>query len=493
MRGICKLAMLVPLALATLPGRALANDTTFTYQGSLKDGGGPASGSYNMTFRLFAAASGGSPLASQSMGVSVTEGVFTVQLDFGQSHFNNSDRWLEIVVNGSTLSPRQPVTRSPYAITTRGINVNSDGQVGIGGTATTTNMLTIRDEDANLLLLSQGNDFGPKISLRNNASGISSVHGQLIFDDGSPLTTLSYVKPAIGPDGFQISGASTVNMKITDTGFIGMGGELNPQSLVHIQSSDLSLANSHHAGYMDVTIEAADAGLGLYSAQLGDYGSAINLGELNGGALVDNWSIGRTTSPSGAASTLFFKYGTNTNQANNSSKMVIAPNGNVGIGVSVPQAKLHVVGTARVNVLEVLGADIAERFPVVDPSPLTPGMVVEIDPDNPGGLRLASGAYSGLVAGVVSGANGLPAGTILGNLPGAEDAPPIALTGRVWVWCDASEHAISPGSLLTTSSTPGHAMRASDPDRAHGATIGKAMTALDRGETGLVLVLVGLQ
>jgi len=173
--------------------------------------------------------------------------------------------------------------------------------------------------------------------------------------------------------------------------------------------------------------------------------------------------------------------------------MVIAPNGNVGIGVSIPQTKLHVVGTARVNVLEVLGADIAERFPVIDPSPLTPGMVVEIDPDNPGGLRLASGAYSGLVAGVVSGANGLPAGTILGNLPGAEDAPPIALTGRVWVWCDASEHAINPGALLTTSATPGHAMLAADAGRAHGATIGKAMTPLGRGETGLVLVLVGLQ
>jgi hypothetical protein len=41
------------------------------------------------------------------------------------------------------------------------------------------------------------------------------------------------------------------------------------------------------------------------------------------------------------------------------------------------------------------------------------------------------------VAGVVSGANGLSAGAILGNLPGHEDAPPIALSGRVWVYCDS--------------------------------------------------------
>jgi hypothetical protein len=83
----------------------------------------------------------------------------------------------------------------------------------------------------------------------------------------------------------------------------------------------------------------------------------------------------------------------------------------------------------------------------------------------------------------------LPAGAILGNLPGLENAPPIAMTGRVWCWCDASFGAIEPGDRLTTSSTPGHAMRAVDRDRADGAVIGKAMTKLETG-TGLVLVLV---
>jgi hypothetical protein len=90
---------------------------------------------------------------------------------------------------------------------------------------------------------------------------------------------------------------------------------------------------------------------------------------------------------------------------------------------------------------------------------------------------------------VVSGAGGLPAGAILGNLPGHEDAPPIALSGRVWVRC---EGPVAPGDLLTTSDTPGHAMRASDHSRAVGAIIGKAMTSLEQG-SGLVLVLVSLQ
>ena len=144
----------------------------------------------------------------------------------------------------------------------------------------------------------------------------------------------------------------------------------------------------------------------------------------------------------------------------------------------------------RVPVLEITGADLAEKFPVSEE--VTPGMVVEIDPAHPGQLCLARSAYNRRVAGVVSGANELPAGAILGNLPGSEDDPPIALSGRVWVWCDAAAAPIEPGDLLTTSGTPGHAMKVSDHTRAQGAILGKAMSSLESGR-GLVLVLVTLQ
>ncbi len=152
-------------------------------------------------------------------------------------------------------------------------------------------------------------------------------------------------------------------------------------------------------------------------------------------------------------------------------------------------------GSTRVfmPVLVVTGADLAEKFPVSEsPSDIEPGTVMQIDPTNPGKLRVARGAYSRMVAGVVSGAGGLSAGTILGNLPGHEDAPAIALSGRVWVRCDASGGSISPGDLLTASDSPGQAMKVVDFDKAQGAIIGKAMTSLNEG-TGLVLVLVSLQ
>ncbi len=149
-------------------------------------------------------------------------------------------------------------------------------------------------------------------------------------------------------------------------------------------------------------------------------------------------------------------------------------------------------GRLKTNILEVAGADLAEKFPSQEEN-VQPGTVMEIDPEHPGQLRVAREAYSSRVAGVVSGAGDLQPGAVLGNREESENGPAIALSGRVWVQCDAGSGAITAGDLLTTSQTPGFAMKASDRDRSHGAVLGKAMTTLAQGERGLVLVLVNLQ
>jgi hypothetical protein len=113
-----------------------ASGAAFTYQGELTDGGAPANGSYDLQFGLWDADAGGSQIGATQIasGVQVVDGKFTVELDFGASAFDNSGRWLEITVNGFTLAPRTPITRSPYSIQTRGIFVDDDGRVGIGTT-----------------------------------------------------------------------------------------------------------------------------------------------------------------------------------------------------------------------------------------------------------------------------------------------------------------------------------------------------------------------
>lgn len=165
--------------------------------------------------------------------------------------------------------------------------------------------------------------------------------------------------------------------------------------------------------------------------------------------------------------------------------------GRVGIRTTAPATTLHVNGTTRTNVLEITGADIAEKFPVNEE--VKPGMVVAIDPNNKGELCLARGAYNRKVAGVVSGANNLSVGVVLGHYEGNEHGVPIAMSGRVWVYCDATKRAINAGDLLTTSETPGYAMAVRDYKKAQGAIIGKAMTSLNKGEKGMVLVLINLQ
>jgi hypothetical protein len=146
-----------------------------------------------------------------------------------------------------------------------------------------------------------------------------------------------------------------------------------------------------------------------------------------------------------------------------------------------------VVGTLTI----VGGSDLAEPFELSEEN-IPAGSVVIIDDIHPGQLVRSTQPYDTRVAGVVSGANGIHPGLML-HQDGINGAGKnVALTGRVYVLADAFTGPIKPGDLLTTSSTPGHAMKVTDHARAQGAVLGKAMSRLSQGQ-GMVLVLVTLQ
>jgi hypothetical protein len=194
--------------------------------------------------------------------------------------------------------------------------------------------------------------------------------------------------------------------------------------------------------------------------------------------------------PSGAGDLIFRDI------ASAQDRLVLGADGNVGVGTRAPTAKLDVVGRVKCQVLEITGgSDIAEPYtiaPAGDVEP-RPGMVVCIDPNQIGKLRVSTGAYDTAVAGIVSGANGVNVGLTLTQTGSVADGElPVAAAGRVWCYVDADANgAVKAGDLLTTSSTPGHAMRA-ESGKANGAILGKAMSSLESGR-GMVLVLVGLQ
>jgi hypothetical protein len=136
------------------------------------------------------------------------------------------------------------------------------------------------------------------------------------------------------------------------------------------------------------------------------------------------------------------------------------------------------------------GADCAEEFDVIGAAEMEPGTVVVMDQN--GAMRSSQRAYDKKVAGVISGAGDYRPGMILDRKDASRGRMPIALIGKVYCKVDARYSPVEVGDLLTTSSTPGHAMRASDPMQAFGAVLGKALRGLPAGQ-GLIPVLVALQ
>ena len=204
------------------------------------------------------------------------------------------------------------------------------------------------------------------------------------------------------------------------------------------------------------------------------------------------WGVANTTTGGGAGvlGQTFSPFGTGGTFINSGGGDILRGLDRNGVQVF----RLAQNGTLTTRVVEITGADFSEKFEVREAKGrIEPGMVVAIDPAHPGQLVVSAQAYDRRVAGILSGAGGINTGMLMGQ-PGtlADGNHPVALSGRVYVWADASNGAIQPGDLLTTSNLPGHAMKVMNYTKAQGAILGKAMTGLAKGR-GLVLVLVTLQ
>jgi hypothetical protein len=148
-------------------------------------------------------------------------------------------------------------------------------------------------------------------------------------------------------------------------------------------------------------------------------------------------------------------------------------------------------GTINVGQDVVLtGADCAEEFDVESSAAIDAGTVMVVVEG--GALQPSAKAYDRKVAGVISGAGEYKPALILDRRRASDGRLPIALVGKVYCKVDADNGAIEVGDLLTTSPTPGHAMKASDPSQAFGAVLGKALQSLKSGK-GMIPILVALQ
>jgi hypothetical protein len=221
---------------------------------------------------------------------------------------------------------------------------------------------------------------------------------------------------------------------------------------------------------------------GREAMRIGPFGASVNIGTSEnpsqlevdgingktlGGVSPDNLSVFRVRNAAPARGFVAFFHG----------KVGVDGDLNVNFNIGV------------LGDIKLVGGDLAEEFDIVGDIEADPGSVVVLAGGDK--VQVSDRPYDRRVAGVVSGAGNLRPGLILDRKSGSGRLP-LALSGKVWCKIDADCEAVDVGDLLTTSSTPGHAMRATDRDRAFGSVFGKALGSLASGR-GLVPVLVALQ
>lgn len=300
----------------------LAQGTAFTYQGRLDDGGTPATGLYDLSFTVYNAATGGASAGTRNVdNVGVTNGLFTVTLDFGAGVFAGAPEWLEIAVRpgASTgaytgLAPRQAITPTPYALYAGGASAT-----GLTGTLPSAALGGTYAGAVNFS--NKGNTFAGNAAGLTNlpAANLAGTVADARLSANVPL--LNAANRFTGPTN-------------TFSGPVGIG-TATPAAKLDVNGNIVSSGG--------ITVNAAGSGSVNISDLTGDAGKSWFL--YNGYYGNGNFAIARYDPALGG-----FPADRN---------LFINPAGNVGVGTTSPGAKLDVNGTARFSGGVQVGAGVA--------------------------------------------------------------------------------------------------------------------------------------
>lgn len=253
-----RMFLLLQAMLFVFASSASAQGTAFTYQGRLTNKGQAADGRHDLQFSVYDHESEGRVIGRPiTVGdTPVSNGLFTVTLDFGKEIFTGPVRWLEVVVDGTVLSPRQKLSATPYAITAGNLTgpVPSSNLVGT---------------------------YPGLVNFNNTANNF----GGNFTGNGGALSNLSLT--ALGPAGsfdyamsIEVSGTNQYPTDGTSPSSVAVG-DVNGDGRV-----DLAIANG---GSGAITIETnSGAGFGLAATiQVRAGANAIVLADLNRDGILD--------------------------------------------------------------------------------------------------------------------------------------------------------------------------------------------------------------
>ncbi len=279
-----------------------AQGTDFSYQGNLTNTGSPANGQFDFEFALFESPLGGPQVGSTltRTGITATNGIFSVNLDFGAS-FPGAERWLEIRVRTSgggaftTLAPRQRIASSPYAV--KSLTADNAANAVNATTATTaTNATTATGFSGSLAGDVTGTQGATTVArLRGTTvSADAPANGQVLkFNSGTSQWQPATDETSTGGGGGTITGVTA------GTGLVGGGssgnvavsianGGVNTLQLADGSVTDAKVVGINAAKVVGVISNATIPGASVTGAVTNatnavNAGTAINFsGNLNG-------------------------------------------------------------------------------------------------------------------------------------------------------------------------------------------------------------------
>jgi hypothetical protein len=246
--GICVLSVAVE--------GSRAQTSAFRFQGSLSDGASLASGTYNLRFTLYDAASAGTLVGGPvEVNTSVTNGRFAVSLDFGAGAFPGAKRWLEVGVRKpgqlayEVLSPRQEVLSAPYALLSKqalGLSLPYSGS----GTAVGTNsVFFIRN-----LGLATGSAVHGHSSAGTGLYGTSSTGPGVVGNSDSGLGVVGSSNSGPGVRGSSVAGPGIWGTSATGDGVEGSASDVSGSGVrgTHSDTGNFGMLGTSKEGVLGI-------------------------------------------------------------------------------------------------------------------------------------------------------------------------------------------------------------------------------------------------